>query len=314
MIESNVDLKALQQQVAEKKRLEAKLQELYTQQETLEAQTQALEQAKLSEQADVDRLEGRSLAAFFYNVVGKLDQKLDKERQEAYAAQVKYDAAARELDSVQADIASCEDQADRLEGCEERYQAALQEKAAAVRRSGSDAARKLLETETRISALESRMKEIREAVDAGSTALQAADKVLATLDDAESLSTWDVLGGGLLVDLAKHESLDNAQEQVEQLQEDLRRFKTELTDVTVEADLRVSIDGFLQFADFFFDGLFADLAVMDHIHGSQEKVRKTRDEIQAVLSRLTDMQTETLEELDAEQQRADQITVDAVLS
>ena len=314
MSESNVDLKGLQQQVAEKKRLEAKLQELYTQQEMLEAQTQTLERAKLNEQADVDRLEGRSLAAFFYNVVGKLDQKLDKERQEAYAAQVKYDAAARELDSVQADIARCEDQAARLAGCEERYQAALQEKAAAVRRSGNEAARKLLETETRISALESRMKEIREAVDAGSRALQAADKVLETLDDAESLSTWDVLGGGLLVDLAKHESLDNAQERVEQLQEDLRRFKTELTDVTVEADIQVSIDGFLQFADFFFDGLFADLAVMDHIHGSQEKVQKTRDEIQGVLSRLADMQAETVEELDAEQHQADQITVDAVLS
>lgn len=314
MSESNVDLKGLQQQVAEKKRLEAKLQELYTQQETLEAQTGELERAKLSEQSDVDRLEGRSLAAFFYNVVGKLGQKLDKERQEAYAAQVKYDAAARELDSVQADIARCEDQADRLEGCEERYQAALQEKAAVIRRSGNEAARKLLETETRISALESRMKEIREAVDAGSRALQAADKVLETLDDAESLSTWDVLGGGLLVDLAKHESLDNAQERVEQLQEDLRRFKTELTDVTVEADIQVSIDGFLQFADFFFDGLFADLAVMDHIHGSQEKVQKTRDEIQGVLSRLADMQAETVEELDAEQHQADQITVDAVLS
>ena len=314
MSESNVDLKGLQQQVAEKKRLEAKLQELYTQQEMLEAQTQTLERAKLNEQADVDRLEGHSLAAFFYNVVGKLDQKLDKERQEAYAAQVKYDAAARELDSVQADIARCEDQAARLAGCEERYQAALQEKAAAVRRSGNEAARKLLETETRISALESRMKEIREAVDAGSRALQAADKVLETLDDAESLSTWDVLGGGLLVDLAKHESLDNAQERVEQLQEDLRRFKTELTDVTVEADIQVSIDGFLQFADFFFDGLFADLAVMDHIHGSQEKVQKTWDEIQGVLSRLADMQAETGEELDAEQHQADQITVDAVLS
>ena len=310
----DIDLKELRQQVAEKKRLEAKLQELYTQQETLEAQTGELERAKLNEQADVDRLEGRSLAAFFYNVVGKLDQKLDKERQEAYAAQVKYDAAARELDSVQADIARCEDQTARLAGCEERYQAALQEKAAVIRRSGNEAARKLLETETRISALESRMKEIQEAVDAGSRALHAADNVLATLNDAESLSTWDVLGGGLLVDLAKHESLDNAQERVEQLQEDLRRFKTELTDVTVEADIQVSIDGFLQFADFFFDGLFADLAVMDHIHGSQEKVRKTRDEIQAVLSRLTDMQAETGEELDVEQHQADQITVDAVLS
>ena len=53
---------------------------------------------------------------------------------------------------------------------------------------------------------------------------------------------------------------------------------------------------------------------MDHIHGSQEKVQKTRDEIQGVLSRLADMQAETVEELDAEQHQADQITVDAVLS
>ena len=310
----NVDLKALQQQAAEKKRLEAKLRELHAQQEALETQTKELEQAKLDEQADVDRLEGRSLAAFFYNVVGKLDQKLNKERQEAYAAQVKYDAAARELAAVQADIALCEERAAQLKGCEERYQAALEEKAVAVRRSGSDAARRLLEAETRASALESRIKEIMEAIDAGNATLHTAERALETLDSAESLSTWDVLGGGLLVDLAKYEDLDNAQEQVEQLQEDLRRFKTELTDVTVEADIQVSIDGFLQFADFFFDGFFADLAVMDHIHESQEKVRQTRDEIQGVLSRLADMQAETEKELDAERERIAQITVDAVLS
>ena len=43
---------------------------------------------KRQEQADVDRLEGHSLATFFYQVIGKMDEKLDKERQEAYAARV----------------------------------------------------------------------------------------------------------------------------------------------------------------------------------------------------------------------------------
>lgn len=128
---SDVDLKALQQQAAEKKRLEAKLRELHAQQEALETQTKELEQAKLDEQADVDRLEGPQPGRlFFYNVVGNLDQKLDKERQEAYAAQMKYDTAAWELAAVQADIARCEEQTDRLKGCEERYRAALKEKAA----------------------------------------------------------------------------------------------------------------------------------------------------------------------------------------
>lgn len=79
-------LKNLQQQTLEKRRLDARLRELYAQRETLKKQTEELEQARQKEQADVDRLEGRSLAAFFYYTVGRLDEKLDKERQEAYAA------------------------------------------------------------------------------------------------------------------------------------------------------------------------------------------------------------------------------------
>lgn len=44
--------------------------------------------------------------------------------------------------------------------------------------------------------------------------------------------------------MAKHSELDDAQRQVQNLQEDLRRFKTELVDIEISADLHVSIDGF----------------------------------------------------------------------
>ena len=78
-------LKELWQQVAEKKSCEAKQKELTAQRDTLADRLKKLEKSKLAEQADVDRLEGHSLAAFFYQVIGKMDEKLDKERQEAYA-------------------------------------------------------------------------------------------------------------------------------------------------------------------------------------------------------------------------------------
>ena len=76
-------LKELWQQVAEKKSCEAKQKELTAQRDTLADCLKKLEKSKLAEQADVDRLEGHSLAAFFYQVIGKMDEKLDKERQEA---------------------------------------------------------------------------------------------------------------------------------------------------------------------------------------------------------------------------------------
>ena len=90
---SDSTLKELWQQVAEKKSCEAKQKELTAQQNALVDRLKKLEKSKLAEQADVDRLKGHSLAAFFYQVIGKMDEKLDKERQEAYAARVKYDAA-----------------------------------------------------------------------------------------------------------------------------------------------------------------------------------------------------------------------------
>ena len=70
-------LKELWQQVAEKKSCEAKQKELTAQRDTLADRLKKLEKSKLAEQADVDRLEGHSLAAFFYQVIGKMDEKLD---------------------------------------------------------------------------------------------------------------------------------------------------------------------------------------------------------------------------------------------
>uniref|UniRef100_UPI0040572F2D hypothetical protein n=1 Tax=Acetatifactor sp. TaxID=1872090 RepID=UPI0040572F2D len=73
---------------------------MHKQQKDLTAKVTELEKRKQKEQTDVERLECGSLAAFFYNVIGKMDDKLTKEKQEAYEAAVKYDVAYRELQSV----------------------------------------------------------------------------------------------------------------------------------------------------------------------------------------------------------------------
>ena len=59
--------------------------------------------------------------------------------------------------------------------------------------------------------------------------------------------------------------------------------------MTIHADLQVSIDGFMRFADYFFDGLFADWAVLDKIEESQNEVRNTIGRIEKVLKKLTSM-------------------------
>lgn len=306
-------LKFLQQQVAHKNREELKLKELYPQREALTAKVQEFRKMKLNEQADVDQLEGHSLSAFFYAVIGKKEEKLDKEREEAYAAKVKYDVAVRELSAIEEAISYSEAEVNRLSDLKKQYREILKEKAEAIKFTGSKEAEDLFQTEERITYLESQMKEMKEALGVGDTVLDITNSILSSLDSAKGWGTWDLMGGGLISDMAKHSHLDEAQRQVENLQVQLRRFKTELTDVTIHADMQVRIDGFLGFADYFFDGLFADWAVLDRIGRSQTQVQDTKKQIESVLDHLKSILNSTSKELESEKIRLNELIAGAKL-
>lgn len=286
-------LRQLQAQCARKKKLEATVAELRAQRDTYTVRARELEQNFQAEQEDVERLEGRSLSAFLYHVIGKKEEKLTQEKQEAYAARVKYDAVARELSGIEEDLRRCESELDGRQDCERRYADLLQAKTKAVKAVGGGTAEQILKLETRAAYLESQERELEEACAAGKEALATTDQIAASLDSAEGWGTWDLFGGGLLSDMAKHSHLDDAQAQVEQLQSQLRRFKTELADVTIDADFQVSIDGFLRMADYFFDGIVADWAVLERIHQSQEQIGETRNRINSVLTHLHTLMEQT---------------------
>ena len=130
------DLRRLRAQMERKRQLEAQVREMRTQRENLTRRVQELQRQMQMEQADVDRLEGHSLAAFFYGVVGKMDEKLTKERREAYAARVKYDAASRELSGLEAELLEREAELRTLSGCEARYAQALHARGEALKAAG----------------------------------------------------------------------------------------------------------------------------------------------------------------------------------
>lgn len=284
------ELSLFQAQLTYKKRLEAMLKELRSQQEPLRKKVAELEAIMVRERKDVDRLEGHSLAAFFYHMAGKMDEKLDVERREYYAARVKYDACARELEAIEQDIEATEEDLSDLADCEQRYAAALEQKRQAIESAGTPEAENLLKQEEQLSYLSAQERELEEAITAGTTALRTTADVLQDIESAKDWATFDLLGGGFLADKAKHDKLDEAQNKVEQLQIQLQRFNKELSDVTIRAHLQVNIDGMLKFADFFFDGMLADATVLDRIKQSLILVEQTRESILTILRQLQDQQ------------------------
>ena len=304
------DLFALQQQVAQKPLLESKLYELHTQRRQYDNQVISLRVAFRKEQEDVEKLEGRSLTNYFYQVIGKLDDKLDQERKEAYAAKVKLDAAERELAGIESDIKEIQEQITDVLVAEARYKDALDLKRRQFKDSGTQVADQILSMEERIASLQAQKQEIKEAISAGFSARSTADRILSELEDADGWNTWDILGGGgIITHMAKHSHLDEAQDLVQELQGQLRRFKTELADIQISANMQVNIDGFLRFADYFFDGLFADWAVGDKISQSLSSVSNTKSEINRMLDKLNDMEKAVDQKIQQKKRALEQFVV-----
>ena len=279
-------LQQLRKDIARNKQLTATVDPLRERKNILESRVRKLKWDMEKEQTDADRLENPGLTVFFLRLRGKLEEQRAIELAEAQAARIKYEAAVRELEGVTTELDATRQELATLRGCELRYQAVFQEKQAAVRAAGGADAEALLALEEALSDAIVREKELTEAVQAGEAALQTLRQILSSLDSAQNWGTWDLVGGGLITDLAKHSHLDDAQALVERLQTQLRRFRSELSDIQIKCDLQLNVEGFLRFADFFFDGLLSSWTVLDQISSAREQVLGTKGQVETVLSRL----------------------------
>ena len=285
----NEQLQKLQKKVSQEKSVEAKLRELKSQKDELNSRVYVFKKTMKNEQADVERLERTSLSSVFYTMIGRKDEMLDKEKAEAYAAKVKYDAAVEELRLIEEDLHRMETQLCDIIACKKEYDFLLEEKREAIKAVNSIEAERIFQIEEKIAEQKNHQKEIKEAVSAGTRALGTAVSILSDLDNAQNWGTYDLVNGGLIAGLAKHSYLDEAQNKVTTLQSQLRKFKTELTDITIQADMKVNVDGFLRFADYFYDGLISDWAVLDRIGQSKSSVHSVKTKIENVLSQLDRM-------------------------
>lgn len=280
------ELSLLEAQLTYKKRLEAMANELREQRAVLQQKVSVLEQKMLSEKKDVDRLEGKSLAAYYYHVFGKKTEKLEGERREYYAARVKYDAAVRELKAVELDLECTEEDLQDLADCEIRYVRAMDEKRRAIESSGTAQSRELVEKEQDLNFLKSQERELEEAIAAGTAALRVSSDVVQSLKHVEGLGLIDRLGGGFLMDMAKQEVLDDAQKNVEQLQVELQRFHKELADVKIRTNLAAGKNRLLKFTDTYFENLITAQTPVERLKESGRQVDETRDLLLGMLRQL----------------------------
>lgn len=84
----------------------------------------------------------------------------------------------------------------------------------------------------------------------------------------------------------KHMKVNNASRCVDDARRDLATFRDELGDIRDVENLNIDIDGFLTFADFFFDGFVADIFVQSKIRKGQQQVGEAIRRVEDILSTL----------------------------
>ena len=252
-----------------------------------------------SEKQDVDQLEGLSLKALFATVLGSREEQIDKERQEYLLAEMRTRQIEKTLNALNQDADRLNYEIGKLENIDAEYAAVLQEKEKYLLDNNQAAAQEIMDVAEEIATKLSEIKEIEEALTAGHSVLSGLDQVIDNLQQARNWGTWDMLGGGLISSLVKHDRIDDARDSVEHVQVELLRFKRELADVHQSSEIRVDITSLERFADLFLDGLIIDWVVQSKINQSLEEAVKMRFHIVDIVDTLNNRKLSALQVLEA---------------
>lgn len=121
------------------------------------------------------------------------------------------------------------------------------------------------------------------AIDKGEKAKACLEEALDALNSASNWGILDIFRGGMFTTFVKHSRIDRARDYIYQSREYLWEFKRELSGGEY---INIDIGSFLTFADFFWDGLFADILVQSRINDAKRQVSSVIADLDRVLSRL----------------------------
>lgn len=275
------ELEALRQRMVQRDALISQLHEVSQRIDTMESMLPELEQSVRAEQADVDRLEEGGFTNFVYGILGRQEEKRRKEELEAREAQEKYQSALVTLQELTRQRETLSANLSALGDPQGEYQRLYNETRQRLLRDSGPAGTRLRQLEEDGRQLRILEKELHEARSAGQRVMDQIDRIRGSLDSASTWGTVDLFSGGFFADIAKYSHMDDAEAEVRELQELLRRFSKELQDVDTQAQLSADIGSGMRFADFFFDGFFTDAMALHRI----ERVRDQIEDVAGQVSR-----------------------------
>ena len=111
--------------------------------------------------------------------------------------------------------------------------------------------------------------------------------------------------------MAKHSKIDDARQALSKAQRDLRDFRSELADVSMNISISIDIGSFTKFADYFFDDIFSSISVKSKITDAQNNVTNAIKKVQSTLIILEQTILKTKDDIDSANAKIEEIVVNS---
>lgn len=291
-------LNVLKEKIRIHNKLSSELKDL-EQRETRKEQSQIESKEILDkEEKEFNDINELSITSIFYSLIGKKEEKLEKERREFLLAKLNFNTLKEEIDLIVQRKKEILNDIIDIEDISNEYNELLKDKEQFLISLNNSRSNEIQVVKDKISNVEFQKKEINQAIGATVPVLEKLEKIYSKLNSAENWGTFDLLGSGLLATAMKHSKIDDAKSLISKTQFDIDNLINELNDVDSNFNIRntINIDGFYTFSDYFFDGLIFDFIV-------QEKISKSKNHIKLVktnVSRLKSQLLMTLKKLDSD--------------
>ncbi len=308
----NERLEKLRQQVYSKESIDTKLKVISKRQQELSKKLEELDKIRIKEQQDVDNLEKFSFASLISSIKGDRVERLEKEKDEAYAATVRYEAALKEYNSVCDNIEYYENELVKIGDAQHEYEALINEKFTYLKQSGNPQAEEIMRLDELIGRMTKEIKEIDEALLAGDKVKETIILVTEDLEEAEYHAEMDLRSRRSAHDRVKYRHLNEAEGHIATLQIRMGSFRAELADVEIDTDINIDIGLCTEFADMF-GNIFTEIKVLEKIRNLHNQAKNTRDKIISTIYRLEEKRDELYKDMKDTRKQVESLVIDTAL-
>ena len=251
---------------------------------------QQLEGAIREEHDDVRRLE-RFGPARLYNKLFGSEERVEREREEYRAAQLRHHECAYAIATGEREVAALEQLIASLGDLDAQYRSIIERKQRLLRQGGGEAAARFFDLSEALAEAQADQRELGEALEAGEAALGCLDTLVETLEEAEEWSITGLAGGSAIAMDSERAALAGAKAEGRDTREALERFARELADVGLTAELSIDVEPFHTTAEFIFGRVYS-VVVQTEIRSSLESARSTRKTVKRAVRALRERSEE----------------------